>query len=167
MSLTISIVTFLTEVSPVAGSIVKASPMADVSAGMEMPEPENTWSLTDLRVPSDFLMASRMTWSAATPSRELADSICEGRWVATGGGGYQPVTVIPRAWSMVWCAVSGRALPDALDEGWRARWQARAREDLPQRFLDDRYEDLREAQAARSNAAMRDALRRVNPRLCG
>ncbi|MFO1055104.1 MAG: acetoin utilization protein AcuC [Planctomycetota bacterium] len=116
---------------------------------------------------ADLSLTTSAFASAAMLSRELADSICEGRWVATGGGGYQPVTVIPRAWSMVWCAVSGRPIPDAVDEGWRARWQARSRDALPRRFLDDRYEDPREEQAARSNAAMRDALRRVNPQLCG
>ena len=30
---------------------------------------------------------------------ELAHEVCEGRWVATGGGGYALVEVVPRAWS--------------------------------------------------------------------
>src|SRR4029453_581199 len=31
--------------------------------------------------------------------RDLADDLCDGRWVATGGGGYALVEVVPRAWT--------------------------------------------------------------------
>ncbi|MGI3784044.1 MAG: acetoin utilization protein AcuC, partial [Janthinobacterium lividum] len=30
---------------------------------------------------------------------ELADELCEGRWVSTGGGGYAVLHVVPRAWT--------------------------------------------------------------------
>ena len=30
---------------------------------------------------------------------ELAHQVCDGRWVATGGGGYEYVDVVPRAWA--------------------------------------------------------------------
>ena len=65
--LTTSMVMFLTLVSPVVGSIVNASPIADWSAEMLMPGAVNTWVLTEARVPSDFSIAARMTWTAATP----------------------------------------------------------------------------------------------------
>src|SRR5207245_1721735 len=32
---------------------------------------------------------------------ELAHELCEGRWVATGGGGYAVREVVPRAWSLL------------------------------------------------------------------
>ena len=40
---------------------------------------------------------------------ELAHELCEGRWVATGGGGYAIVDVVPRAWSHLLAIVVGRA----------------------------------------------------------
>ena len=48
----------------------------------------------------------------------LADEICDGRWVATGGGGYQPYRVIPRAWALVWMAMTGREVPVHVDRDW-------------------------------------------------
>ena len=40
---------------------------------------------------------------------ELAHEVAGGRWVATGGGGYALVDVVPRAWSHLLGVVSGRA----------------------------------------------------------
>ena len=54
-------------VSPVAGSIRISLPTTDWSAGMVMPSPLSTASVTPLRVPSDFSMAARITCIAATP----------------------------------------------------------------------------------------------------
>jgi acetoin utilization protein AcuC len=36
---------------------------------------------------------------AAESLHRLAHEVCDGRWVATGGGGYELVDVVPRAWS--------------------------------------------------------------------
>lgn len=33
--------------------------------------------------------------------RSLADELCDGRWLATGGGGYAIIDVVPRAWSQL------------------------------------------------------------------
>ena len=33
--------------------------------------------------------------------RDLADELCDGKWVATGGGGYSIIDVVPRAWSQI------------------------------------------------------------------
>jgi acetoin utilization protein AcuC len=68
--------------------------------------------------------------------RDLTAELCGGRWVATGGGGYRPHHVIPRAWSIVWAVLSERELPVRVDEAWRRDWQARAGEPLPELFLD-------------------------------
>ena len=45
---------------------------------------------------------------------ELAHEVAGGRWVATGGGGYALVDVVPRAWSHLLGVVSGAPL-DAVD----------------------------------------------------
>ncbi len=68
--------------------------------------------------------------------RRLADRWCEGRWVATGGGGYRPRHVIPRAWALVWGALADRKLPHDLPEEWRQRWQQRADDPLPRTITD-------------------------------
>jgi acetoin utilization protein AcuC len=73
---------------------------------------------------------------AARLVKELAEEVCEGRWVATGGGGYQPYRVIPRAWTMVWAALADRALPARLDAGWLAAWQPMSEAPLTPTFLD-------------------------------
>ncbi len=35
-------------------------------------------------------------------THQLAHTYCQGRWVALGGGGYDPYRVVPRAWVMLW-----------------------------------------------------------------
>ncbi|HLI68321.1 MAG TPA: acetoin utilization protein AcuC [Ktedonobacteraceae bacterium] len=56
-------------------------------------------------------------------ARQLADTYCQGRWLALGGGGYDLYRVVPRAWSMVWARMSGQALPEKLPEAWVERWR--------------------------------------------
>ncbi len=73
---------------------------------------------------------------AARLTRELADELCAGRWVATGGGGYQPYSVIPRAWSWVWCVLADRAVPERLDAAWREHWGGLSGERLPETWRD-------------------------------
>ena len=49
---------------------------------------------------------------------DLAHELCEGRWVATGGGGYDIWRVVPRAWTSLWAAVSHQELPERVSEDW-------------------------------------------------
>jgi acetoin utilization protein AcuC len=53
--------------------------------------------------------------------RELADDLCGGRWVATGGGGYALVEVVPRAWTHLLAVASGEPLDPRTPtpEAWR------------------------------------------------
>jgi acetoin utilization protein AcuC len=53
--------------------------------------------------------------------RELAEELCDGRWVATGGGGYALVDVVPRAWSHLLALVTGDPLggDQPVPERWR------------------------------------------------
>ncbi len=88
---------------------------------------------------------------AATLCAELAAEHCAGRWVATGGGGYQPYRVLPRAWALVWAAMSGRPTPLEVDPGWLQAWQGRSHLPLPRHYLDERRsepEELRRINAA-------------------
>lgn len=45
-----------------------------------------------------------------------ADEHCEGRWVATGGGGYQAETVVPKVWTIHFAEMCGR--PDLIPQEW-------------------------------------------------
>jgi acetoin utilization protein AcuC len=53
--------------------------------------------------------------------RDLADEICAGRWVATGGGGYALAEVVPRAWTHLLAVATGEPLDPATPTppGWR------------------------------------------------
>lgn len=55
--------------------------------------------------------------------RDLADEVAGGRWVATGGGGYAIMDVVPRAWAHLLAIVSGSPLsPEQLTSpAWRER----------------------------------------------
>jgi acetoin utilization protein AcuC len=52
---------------------------------------------------------------------ELAHEVCEGRWVATGGGGYAVVEVVPRTWTHLLAVVGGVPLDPqtATPREWR------------------------------------------------
>ncbi len=73
---------------------------------------------------------------AAGLSRDLAEELCDGRWVATGGGGYQPYRVLPRAWAIVWMEMNGRPLPERVDSEWLRAWQHASNEPLLEYFID-------------------------------
>jgi acetoin utilization protein AcuC len=40
----------------------------------------------------------------------LADEVCDGRWIATGGGGYALVEGVPRAWTHLMAVLTGEPL---------------------------------------------------------
>ena len=52
---------------------------------------------------------------------ELAHEAAAGRWVATGGGGYQWASVVPRAWTIAFAEMAGAELADELPAGWVER----------------------------------------------
>ncbi|HYP23505.1 MAG TPA: acetoin utilization protein AcuC [Actinomycetota bacterium] len=47
---------------------------------------------------------------------ETADRFAGGRWVATGGGGYQAETVVPKVWTIHFAEMCGR--PDLVPPEW-------------------------------------------------
>jgi len=68
---------------------------------------------------------------------DLAHELCEGRWVATGGGGYDIWRVVPRAWGALWASVSHQELPEKVPEGWLEKWGAKSPVGLPRLMRDD------------------------------
>jgi acetoin utilization protein AcuC len=71
--------------------------------------------LADLRLSVDGQRA------AYVAMRELADELCDGRWVAMGGGGYALVEVVPRAWTHLLAVATGDPLDPAtpIPPAWR------------------------------------------------
>lgn len=67
---------------------------------------------------------------------EAADRVCGGRVVATGGGGYAIWEVVPRAWTLVWGALSGQEVPNRIPHEWLNRWQGEAPVMLPPHVRD-------------------------------
>ena len=68
---------------------------------------------------------------------ELAHELCEGRWVAVGGGGYDIWRVVPRAWTALWTTLSHQELPDEMPEDWLEKWGEDSPVELPPLLRDD------------------------------
>jgi acetoin utilization protein AcuC len=65
--------------------------------------------------------------AAAVALHDLAHEVCDGRWLALGGGGYAVIEVVPRTWThLVALAAHAPISPDtAVPEGWREHVQHR------------------------------------------
>lgn len=93
----------------------------------------------------DPLAHLRLTTDAYARATRLLDELahrwCEGRWVATGGGGYDGYRVVPRSWALVWLAQAHVEPPEVLPEAWRERWADEAERysqaPPPERMLDE------------------------------
>jgi acetoin utilization deacetylase AcuC-like enzyme/GNAT superfamily N-acetyltransferase len=68
-------------------------------------------------------LTMRSFQAQASLTCQLAQTYCQGRWVALGGGGYDFYRVTPRAWSILWAEMSGKPLPERLPEEWVRRWK--------------------------------------------
>ncbi len=67
---------------------------------------------------------------------DLAHRAAGGRWVATGGGGYQWAGVVPRAWTLYFAEMAGVSLPDELPPAWVERASAEAGRAVPSRLSE-------------------------------
>ena len=78
----------------------------------------------------DPLAHLRVTTTAMGEAARLVDLVAHrvagGRWLATGGGGYDVYRVVPRSWSLVWLAGAHREVPAALPAAWREAWAGEA-----------------------------------------
>ena len=85
--------------------------------------------------------------AAARIVDEVAHRHAGGRWLATGGGGYDVYRVVPRAWALTWLAGAHREPPTAIPEAWVTRWADEAARlgdgPLPARFDDEPNAGLR------------------------
>lgn len=111
----------------------------------------------------DPLANLRVTTTAMGAAASLVDAVAHrwagGRWLATGGGGYDAYRVVPRAWSLVWLAALHLEAPQTVAAAWRDRWTAEA-ERYGQVPLPDRLDDAPNA-GLRLDAAQEAADRRA------
>jgi len=74
----------------------------------------------------DPLAHLRVTTTAMGEAARLVDRLAHrhaaGRWLATGGGGYDAYRVVPRSWSLVWLAGAHRDVPAETPAAWRESW---------------------------------------------
>lgn len=73
---------------------------------------------------------------------QLAHEVCDGRWVAVGGGGYDIWRVVPRAWSVLWGELSGQEIPETIPQTWLDKWQPKAPVNLPTSFMDPAFDPI-------------------------
>lgn len=66
----------------------------------------------------------------------LAHDAAGGRWLATGGGGYQWASVVPRAWTIYFAEMAEADLPDLVPEQWHALASEHAGEPVPNRLSE-------------------------------
>jgi acetoin utilization protein AcuC len=78
--------------------------------------------------------------SAHAVLHALAHEVCDGRWIATGGGGYELVRVVPRTWTHLLAEAAGApAAPETeTPEAWRELVLSRTRTHAPTRMTDGR-----------------------------
>ena len=74
----------------------------------------------------DPLAHLRVTTTAMGAAARIVDEVAHrhagGRWLATGGGGYDVYRVVPRAWALTWLAGAHRDAPEEIPRAWRERW---------------------------------------------
>ncbi|HEY6745907.1 MAG TPA: acetoin utilization protein AcuC [Mycobacteriales bacterium] len=70
---------------------------------------------------------------------ELAHELCEGRWVAFGGGGYGLVRCVPRAWTHLLAEVVGERIApgSAVPEAWLEEVRERGLRTAPPRAMTE------------------------------
>lgn len=70
---------------------------------------------------------------------DLATRLCGGRWIATGGGGYNLTQVVPRAWSHLVAIAGGQPVPlrTRIPESWRSYVLERYGAQAPVAMNDD------------------------------
>jgi acetoin utilization protein AcuC len=91
----------------------------------------------------------------------LAHEAADGRWIATGGGGYQLVDVVPRAWTLAFAEMTSRTLPIDTPMAWQEFVVERTGAVPPRSFTDDpvRVSDAMREQARRAAQTTVEAVR--------
>ena len=82
-------------------------------------------------------LSTRAYVDVAKILHELAHQAAGGRWVATGGGGYQWARVVPRAWTIAFGEMAEHTLADELPPSWLAIAAEEAGTTVPDRLSEE------------------------------
>jgi acetoin utilization protein AcuC len=76
--------------------------------------------------------------SAHAKLHNLAHEVCDGRWLAVGGGGYELVQVVPRTWTHLLAIATGEPLDPQIrtPQEWRDFVMRRTGQTAPTRMTD-------------------------------
>jgi acetoin utilization protein AcuC len=85
---------------------------------------------------ANLRLSTRAYRETAAVLHRLAHEAARGRWVATGGGGYQWARVVPRAWTIYFAEMAGSAVSDELPEVWIEEAERLARGPVPATFSE-------------------------------
>jgi len=90
--------------------------------------------ITDLDISVDAQRA------AAVMISDWANEFAGGAWVATGGGGYDVASTVPRVWTHLAAVVAGAPIDPVTPtpQGWRDEVHALLGEDAPETMTEDR-----------------------------
>ncbi|MFN3267466.1 MAG: acetoin utilization protein AcuC [Deinococcales bacterium] len=83
---------------------------------------------------------------------QLAEDVCGGKILATGGGGYATLHAVPRVWAELYAALEQIRLPRVIPSVWLEHWQPQSTEILPLEMSDVPYTIPRQAQIEAQNA---------------
>ncbi|HEY8283713.1 MAG TPA: acetoin utilization protein AcuC [Chloroflexota bacterium] len=112
--------------------------------------------------PITHLACSTAIWPVlGRQFHQLAYEVCGGRWLATGGGGYDLYSVVPRAWTMLFAAMVEQELPADLPAAFldlRAQYTTHS---MAATFLDEETVSFGEERDAKVAAATGETIRRV------
>ncbi|TMK83929.1 MAG: acetoin utilization protein AcuC [Actinobacteria bacterium] len=113
-----------------------------------------------------FALTTKTYRYLARALHDLAHSTAGGKWVATGGGGYQIYAVVPRAWTIYFAELAGGSTPTELPAEWVERARAEGARELPDSFDDHGVilpRGRREEVDERAAAAAQETVARVFP----
>lgn len=72
-------------------------------------------------------------------AHEIAHKYCNGKWIATGGGGYDIWRAVPRAWAQIWNVMKyGQPHSGKIAEPWLEKWQKESPVELPVYWHDEK-----------------------------
>jgi len=116
---------------------------------------------------TDPLAALALTTAAyretAAVLHRLAHRAAGGRWVATGGGGYQWASVVPRAWTSYFAEMADTPVPDSLPRSWIEAAEAQGGASVPTTLSEPARPDGGWRLVGRSVEAVKEL---VFPRFC-
>lgn len=68
---------------------------------------------------TNFLLTTNTYKKIAKFFYDLTDDVCDGKWLALGGGGYSP-DVVGKTWTIYFAQMADYEIPESVPESWRS-----------------------------------------------